>query len=64
MNAISVPPSHTVEQAAAQLGCSYKTVQRLIRDGKLKSYKPGPKCMLIDAQSLEELLAERQATKA
>lgn len=55
MTAAEKTPWLTYEQAAARLGCSTKTIQRLVRDGRLTAHRrPGtPNRFLAETQIAE-----------
>lgn len=38
---VGEPLFYTIRQAAATLGCSYRTVEQMVRDGRLFSVKNG-----------------------
>ena len=57
---------YTVEQAAALLGCSAKTVEEMARDGRLPGLKPGVSWVFPAgalARRLDELALEEAAQR-
>ena len=46
----------TVQESAALVGVSHKTVRRWISSGRLTAYKMGPRLVRIDAAELDGML--------
>ncbi len=46
----------SLTEAAAQLGCSTKTIRRYISGGRLLGYRMGPRLIRVDAEAVAELL--------
>lgn len=52
---------YTRVEVAKMLGVALSTVDRMIREGELKSFRPSPRRVLITAQSLADYLAKKSA---
>jgi excisionase family DNA binding protein len=52
-------PVLTKAEAAVRLGCTQRTVETYLWDGRLRAIRPGRRCTLVIAASVEELLRAR-----
>ncbi|MBT1171423.1 MULTISPECIES: helix-turn-helix domain-containing protein [Bifidobacterium] len=54
---INIPKVLTIAETASLMRCSKRHVQHLMYSGILKYYKPTPRRVLIDLESVEALFA-------
>lgn len=47
----------TLDEAAERLRVSRRTVERLVRDGKLRVLRPAPRRVVIDEREVEAFIA-------
>jgi excisionase family DNA binding protein len=53
-----LPARPTIQQSAAAINASQKTIRRRIREGKLKAYRVGPRAIRVDRESLLQLASQ------
>lgn len=55
MHKSPLPPLLSIQQAAAHLGVSEKTIRRYIAQGRIKANRVGPRLIRVDRESLMAL---------
>ena len=50
------PKYYTQNQAALRMRCSKRTVQRIVKRGELRAYRPGYRTVLIEAEELDRYM--------
>jgi excisionase family DNA binding protein len=58
-----VPRISSIPNAAAHFDVSDKTIRRWIREGRLTSYRIGPKTLRIDLDEVDAMLADSKIPK-
>jgi excisionase family DNA binding protein len=65
--ALAPPPSPallTLNGACAYLGCSRRTIERLIGSGALPAVRLGERLTRVDVRDLDAFIASRRSTEA